>query len=159
MEFIINGVSKKHNPSQIRKIKEKFESKNVSENKDPDTAILFELFSKDVRPEDAVIQTKFNPKFVKQVWEEYLDMLGKQPVPKNVMKRLFEYGNTQLRPCDTYDKLLEAFEIAVESAKELSRFYFPCSICGHTVMLSDNIIKKTIQWMQSQWVCSPECAE
>lgn len=159
IEFIINGVSKRFNPYQIRKIKEKFESKTKSNNQDPDTALLFELFSKNVTPEQAVIQTKFNPQFVKNSWEQYLEMVRMQPVPKEVMKKLFHYGNSQLGPCNTYDRLLEAFSVAVEAAKELDRFYFPCSVCGIPVMLSENMINKTVQWMQGQWVCSPKCAE
>jgi len=157
MEFIINGVSKKHNPQQIRKIKEKFEPKDKSDNTDSDTALLFELFSKDIRPEDAVIQTKFYSKFVKQVWEEYLDMVGKETIPKEVIKKLFEYGSTEIRPCDTFDKLLRACDGLVESAKELERFYYPCRICDAPVILKEGIITSTIQWMQSQWVCSEEC--
>jgi len=159
IEFIINGISKRFNPYQIRKIKEKFESKTKSDNKDPDTALLFELFSKNVTPEQAVIQTKFNPQFVKNTWEQYLEMARMQPVPKEVMKKLFHYGNTQYSPCNTYDRLLEAFSAATEAAKELDRFYFPCSACGIPVMLSENMINKTVQWMQSKWVCSERCLE
>ena len=158
MEFIINGVSKRHNPSQIRKIKEKFKPKNKSDNIDSDTALLFELFSKDIRPEDAVIQTKFHSKFVKQVWEEYLDMVGNQSIPKDVMKKLYEYGSTEIHPCDTFDKLLQACNSLVESTKELNRFYYPCRICDDSVFLNDTIIRRTIQWMQDLWVCSDACA-
>ena len=159
MEFIINGVSKRHNPSQIRKIKEKFEPKNKSDNIDSDTALLFELFSKDIRPEDAVIQTKFNPKFVKQVWEEYLDMIGRESIPKEVIKKLFEYGCTQVIPCDTFDGLLKACDEWVEGYKELNRFYFPCRVCGDPVILDEYIIRRTIQWLQTKWVCTNACED
>ena len=158
MEFIINGISKRFNPYQLKKIKEKYETKNKPDNADPDTALLFELFSKSVTPEQVVIQTKFNPQFVKHSWEQYLEMVSLQPVPKEVMKKLFHYGNTQIIPCNTYDRLLEAFSGAVVAAKELNRFYFPCSGCGVPVMLGEEIINKTIKWMQSKWVCGDKCA-
>lgn len=159
IEFIINGISKRFNPYQIRKIKEKFESKTKSNNQDPDTALLFELFSKDVRPEDAVIHTKFNPKFVKQTWKEYLEMINGQQVPKYVMKKLFDYASNKYFSCNTYEKLLEVFKNAMEAEKELNRFYFPCLVCGIPVMLSENMINKTVQWMQCRWVCSESCLE
>jgi len=159
IEFVISGVTKRFNPYQIRKIKEKFESKTKSDNKDPDTALLFELFSKDVRPEDTVIHTKFNPKFVKQTWKEYLEMINEQQVPKDVMKKLFDYASSKYVPCNTYEKLLEVFKNAKKAVEELDRFYFPCPVCEIPVWLTDNIINKTVQWMQSEWVCSKRCLE
>ena len=85
-------------------------------------------------------------------------MINGQQVPKDVMKKLFDYASSKYVPCNTYEKLLEVFKNAREAEEELNRFYFPCLVCGIPVILSENMINKTAQWMQSQWVCSTECA-
>jgi len=158
IEFNISGISKKFNPYQIKKIKEKFEIPK-QDNKNPDKSILFELFEKGVCEIDAVIQTKFDPRFVNQVWMEYLEMKGLVTIPKDIQEKLFGLGNKVFSPCDTYDKVLGAFGDAIDLMKELDRFYIPCRVCDIPIILSENMIKQTTQWMQDKWVCSKICRQ
>ena len=157
-EFDINGISKKFNPYQIKKIKEKFETPE-SDNRNVDKAILFELFYKGVRVIDAVIQTKFDPKFVNQVWEEYLEIKGICTIPKYMHDKLFQFGETMLGRCKTYGDALKAFEHVADMSKELDRFYVPCRVCEVPMFLDENMITKTTQWMQNKWVCSKKCRQ
>jgi len=84
-------------------------------------------------------------------------MVDNQSIPKDVVKKLFEYGTTEVRPCDTFDKLLQACKSWISSAKQLERFYFPCRVCDDPVILDENIIRSTIRWMRTKWVCTPAC--
>ncbi len=152
IEFDINGILKKFNPYQIKKIKEKFESPKT-DNKNHDKATLFELFSKDVDLTDAVIQTKLDPKFVNDVYAEYLEMKNICIIPKVSYDQLLERGKKLTSECNSIDDVLSALEYGFVFLTELNRFHFPCRICSTPVMLDEEITQSTIRWMQTKWTC------
>ena len=158
IEFDINGILKKFNPYQIKKIKEKFESPKV-DNKNYDKATLFELFGKGVDLTDAVIQTKLDPKFVNDVYLEYLEMKNSCIIPKASYDQLLERGKKLKSGCNSIDDVLDALENGFDFLTELNRFYFPCRNCKTPVLIDEAIIRKTIRWMQTQWTCGFGCEE
>lgn len=155
IEFDINGISKKFNPYQIKKIKEKFEAP-ILDNKNQDKAVLFELFEKGDDVIKAVIETKLDPKFVNDTWMEYLEIKNIFTIPKSTYDQLIVHGR-RLGTCDTINDVLRMFETGIDASKELDRFYFPCRICQIPVIIDEQIIKTTIQWMQAKWTCSKQC--
>ena len=152
IEFDINGFLKKFNPYQIKKIKEKFESPKIN-NINAEKAILFELFSKGVDLADAVIQTKLDPKFVNDVYAEYLEMKNISIIPKSLYDELIQHGKNLESNCNTIDDVVHALDYGFECLTELNRFYFPCRFCNTPVIIDEEIIKGTIQWMQTKWTC------
>ena len=157
-EFDINGISKKFNPYQIKKIKEKFEIPK-NDNKNSDKAILFELFEQGVDVINAVIQTKLDPKFVNEVWIQYLEIKNIYTISESSYNQLLQHGKKIKSECNTIDDVLTALDDGFNYLTELNRFYFPCRVCKCPVIIDDHIIKTTIRWMQSQWVCSDECEQ
>ena len=155
-EFDINGILKKFNPYQIKKIKEKFETPKL-DNINSDKAILFEIFNKGDDVITAVIQTKLDPKFVNDTWMEYLEIKNICTISKSSFDQLLLYGKELVSSCNTINDVLKALENGIYASKELDRFYFPCRVCKCPVIIDDPIINQTIRWMQSKWLCSDKC--
>jgi len=155
-EFDINGILKKFNPYQIKKIKEKFETPKL-DNINSDKAILFEIFDKGDDVITAVIQTKLDPKFVNDTCMEYLEIKNICTIPKSSYDQLFQRGKKIKSQCNTIDDVLSALDNGFNYLTELNRFYFPCRFCKCPVIIDDQIINQTIRWMQSKWLCSDKC--
>ncbi len=158
IEIDINGILKKFNPYQIKKIKEKFEIPK-NDNRNTDKAVLFELFEKGVDVINAVIQTKLDPKFVNEVWIEYLEIKNICTISKSSYDQLFQRGKKIKSECNTIDDVLTALDDGFIYLTELNKFYFPCRVCKCPVIIDDQIINQTIRWMQSKWLCSDSCEQ
>lgn len=157
-EFDINGILKKFNPYQIKKIKEKFETPKL-DNTNSDKAVLFEIFDKGDDVITAVIQTKLDPKFVNDTWIEYLEIKNICTIPKFSFDQLLQSGKELVSSCNTINDVLKALENGIFASKELDRFYFPCRVCKCPVIIDDHIINTTVRWMQSKWLCSDKCEQ
>ena len=155
IEFDINGILRKFNPYQIKKIKEKFQTP-ILDNKNQDKAVLFELFNKDYDVIRAVIKTKLDPKFVNDTWMEYLEIKNIFTIPKSTYDQLIVHGR-EFGTCDTINDVLKQLKVGIDASKELNRFYFPCRVCQDPVIIDEHIIKTTIRWMQAKWTCSKQC--
>jgi len=84
IEFVIQGISRHSNITQISQIKKRFENKHKkeSEDKDPLTAFFFRQFDNRKKVKDVVIETGYKPKKVKKAHDEYLELEEKVIVPK-----------------------------------------------------------------------------
>jgi len=92
IEFIVNGVSRHHNPSNISKIKKKFENKN-SENVNDDSykeAKLLEIFVNDGDRVQAKIQTRYETELIERAWEIYVKWKGEKIISKSTFDELME---------------------------------------------------------------------
>lgn len=84
IEFIIQGISRRHNLSQISEIKKEFENKHnkEDEDKDPRTAFFFKQFDKGKTVKDVVKETDYKLEIVQKAYGEFLKLEEKTVVPK-----------------------------------------------------------------------------
>jgi len=150
MEFSINGVEKKYNPYQIKKIKEKFEPNNESNNKDPDKASVFALLKKGFSPCDVVIKTNLSPEFVQKTYQEFLEFEGKQVVPKQTIQNLLNLGTTYAR-CNNLQDLHWLLKGAIANAKDFFKLNFNCVGCGQPLFIDDELIEAARKYLEKHW--------
>lgn len=84
IEFVIQGIPRHYNITQISKIKKGFEAKYIEEDESKDlrTAFLFKQFDKDKSIIDVVKEKGYKLEIVKKAYDEYLELKGEIVVPK-----------------------------------------------------------------------------
>ena len=93
IEFNVKGISRHHNPSDISKIKKKFENKN-SENFNDDSykeAKLFELYENGHDMVQAKIQTRYDTELIERIWGLYVKWKGIRIIPKSTYDDFMEH--------------------------------------------------------------------
>ena len=92
IEFIVNGVSRRHNPSYISKIIKKLENKN-SENINDDSykeARVLEIFVNGGDRIQAKIQTRYDTELIERVWELDVKWKGEKIISKSTFDELMQ---------------------------------------------------------------------
>jgi len=151
--FNVNGNIKRFNPSQISKIKAKYEENQAQNAHDADKSLVFKMFRKDKNPTDVVIETGLNFDYVKKAYEEYLEYEEKELVPKKWLENLVEIAGyvfvwTQE---EKLSYINEAFSIAKESHLELEKHIFYCCKCGQETAISNKVLKAASNYLSKNW--------
>jgi len=150
VEFLINNTIRRFNPSQIHKIKEKFEPKIVSSNQDPDKALVFNLFKKGTSPTDVLIQTGLSFEFVDKAYAEFLEFEKKVVVPAWFEEYLYDLAFT-MRECDGLNEVYACLKEAVDSYVELQKHVYSCSQCGEPIKMREKSLEDAMQYLSSKW--------
>jgi len=158
--FDVNGTVKRFNPSQISKIKAKYETSQAQNGHDPDKSMIFKMFRKGKNPTDVLIETGLNFEYVKKAYEEYLEFEGHEIVPKSWIENLLEIAGYVFVWTEE-EKLTyinEAFSIAKESHLELEKHVYNCCNCGKEMPIKDKSLKDACNYLSLRW-CHEECPE
>lgn len=141
--FDIAGNVKRYNPSQISKIKAKFEPKLPENNRDPDKATVFALFKKNKKPTDVIIETGLSYEYVKKSYEEYLSFEKKIIIPKHWLDNLEDtaYYVIDIDGKTKLEHIRSALSIAKDSHLELRSHIYYCCGCEEPITIKD----KTLQ--------------
>ena len=74
-KYKIDGIIKKFSISELSKIKQEISGQTInSKDKDPNAALLFELFTKNISQHEAVVKTHLSPEYVREKHEQFLQM-------------------------------------------------------------------------------------
>ena len=149
-EFVINGVVKRFNPSQISQIKGKFEAKSGTNNLDPDKAKVFKLFKKGLTSTDVLIQTGLSFEFVDKAHEEFLEFENKVIVPHWVEEHLFELA-TEIRECNNWNDVYRCMKETVESHNKLQKHYYFCCKCSNPMPIREKSLQDAIDYLSGKW--------
>lgn len=152
MSFPIDSKIRRFNPSQIHKIKEKYEPNIIPVNRDSDKALAFKKMKEGISDDEIVIQTELPFEYVRNARQEYLECLDKVEVPKSVIKNLFEHVNPY-SGCKNFNELEKGVKLAVEAAWELERFYPPCLECDVPMIFCNQDWNGAIRWLQENHQC------
>ena len=151
--FDIAGNVKRYNPSQISKIKAKFEPKLPENNRDPDKATAFTLFKKNKKPTDVIIETGLSYEYVKKSYEEYLSFEEKMLVPKYWINNLAEFAS-YIRDPSGSNKLGDihyAFSVAKDSQLELKSHIYYCCGCEEPITIKDKTLQAACDYLSQKW--------
>jgi len=157
VKFAINGNSRRFNPSQISKIKAKFEEKQQkikdetkAENKDENKAIVFELFKKGAKPIDVIIKTRLEYAFVKKSYEEFLEMDGKKTVPSWFESGLYELSGG-IKHCKNITDVYHCIQNAFNAYDELQTHVFFCSRCKESISIRGQTLDDASRYLSEKW--------
>lgn len=139
VSFLIEGLGmKRFSISEISKIKSEFlggnrnETSN-SENSREGKSEIFRLIKNETNLEDIVILTGKDPKFVKETFEEYMNLKNLSPsLVEEIMKILNQRG---IRINDT-KMLIPFITKTIEAYKFLNILQYQCCICKKPMSLS-----------------------
>jgi hypothetical protein len=74
-KYKIDGVFKRFSISELTKIKQQSAGQTIdSKDKDPNAALVFELFAKGKSQYDVVVKTKLSPDYVSEKYEQFSHM-------------------------------------------------------------------------------------
>lgn len=151
--FDIVGNVKRFNPSQISKIKAKFEPKLTENNRDPDKATVFALFKKNKKPTDVIIETGLSYEYVKKSYEEFLEFENKMLVPKYWIDNLEGFANsvTDIHGNNKLGHIHYAFSVAKDSHLELQKHIYFCSICGEEMKIKGKSLQAASDYLSQSW--------
>ena len=151
IEFEIEGQIKRFNPAQIRRIKEKFESKTKPENRDPDKAKAFKLFRKGFQPHLVLEKTKLPYSNVKEAWEQYLEFTKKKTVPDYFVNNIVNITK-EIRKGNSYQDILDALWQICYAYDELKTHEYPCYNCGILIPIRGKSLEDAIEHLtESKW--------
>ncbi|AJW71035.1 hypothetical protein [Nitrosopumilus adriaticus] len=151
--FDISGNIKRYNPSQISKIKAKFEPKLPENNRDPDKAKVFSLFKKNKKPTDVIIETGLNYEYVKKSYEEYLEFEEKMLVPKYWINNLVNYadGISEQVGKNKLGHIHYALSVAHNSHVELQKHIYYCCVCEEQIPIKDKTLQAACDYLSQKW--------
>jgi len=156
-KFSINGNSRRFNPSQISKIKAKFEEKqqkikseNKAENKDENKALVFALFKKGTKPIDVIIKTRLDYAFVKKSYEEFLEMDSKKTVPSWFESGLYELSGS-IKHCKNITDVYHCIQDAFNAYDELQEHVFFCSRCEEPISIRGQTLDDASKYLSGKW--------
>lgn len=151
--FDISGNIKRFNPSQISKIKAKFEPKLPENNRDPDKATVFSFFKKNKKPTDVIIETGLSYEYVKKSYEEFLEFEKKVIIPKYWLDDLEDAGYYVIYS-DGENKLehiRNAFITAKDSYLELESHIYYCCKCEEPIPIKDKTLQAACDYLSQNW--------
>lgn len=149
-EFVVDGVVKRFNPSQISQIKAKFEAKSGSNNQDPDKAKVFKLFKKGLTPTDVLIQTGLSYDFVNKAYQEFLEFEKRVTVLKWVEEYFFELA-WDIKECNNWNDVYSCMKKAVESHRELKEHFYYCCECGEQIPIRGKSLEDARNYLSERW--------
>lgn len=151
--FDIAGNVKRFNPSQISKIKAKFEPKLPENNRDPDKATVFALFKKNKKPTDVIIETGLSFEYVKKSYTEFLEFEGKMLVPKFWIDNLEGFANfiTEPHGNNKLGNIHYAFSVAKNSHLELESHVYNCCVCEEVMPIKDKSLQSASEHLSKSW--------
>lgn len=161
VKFPINGNERRFNPSQISKIKAKFEQKNTEnktqnkdsskeENKDDNKAKVFALFKKGTSPVDVLIKTRLDYDFIKKSHEQYLEMAKKKTVPEWFVSNLYDEANN-IKQCNNITDVFHCINTAFQSHYELEEHVYFCSECGDPIPIRGKSLGDASVYLSTKW--------
>ena len=157
VKFSINGNSRRFNPSQISKIKAKFEEKeqqikneNKTENKDENKALVFELFKKGTTPIDVIIKTRLDYNLIKKSHEEFLEMDSKKIIPSWFESILYELSD-DIKPCKNITDVYHCIQDAFDAYAELQKHVFFCSRCKEPISIKGQTLDDASKYLSNKW--------
>jgi len=129
--FDVNGTVKRFNPSQISKIKAKYEQNQAQNTRDPDKSRCFKLFRKGKSPVDVVIETGLSYEYVKKAHKEFLESEDKVMIPAwfyEDVRFLAGYpGYSQ-----TLENATKVMYELIESDQVIQSIFSNCTVCGNS---------------------------
>lgn len=156
--FLINGIVKHFNPSQISKIKTKFEPKIDTKNLDLDKAKVFKLFKKGMKPTNVLIKTGLGYDFVDKAHREFLEFENRVIVPQwfeEYMYNLaFKVGDVNNLP-EVYRKL----RAAVDSHLLIKKFPIICNDCKKPFYFDENAFREARLYLMREKWCGEDCRD
>ncbi|MCH8972860.1 MAG: hypothetical protein IH814_01830 [Thaumarchaeota archaeon] len=135
LKFDINGETYSLNPSKIKKIEAKFESK-IQEMEPSRESRMFKLFKRDSTPTNVVINTGFTPDEVALTYTKFLEFKGTKEIPKRTENLLFSIMHEFEGGVRTYEEFIEVFKMIVEAALNYYQFKVTCRYCGGVIQLT-----------------------
>lgn len=150
IEFVINGVVKHFNPSQISQIKAKFEAKSGLNHQDPDKAKVFKLFKSGQMTTNVLIETGYSFEFVKKAYDEFLEFEKMVAVPKWFEESVYDLLY-DIRICKNWNDVYHGISDAVSSHKELEEHYFNCSRCSDLIPIRGKSLHAAINYLSKNW--------
>lgn len=151
--FDIAGNIKRFNPSQISKIKAKFEPKSPENHLDQDKSKVFALFKKNKKPTDVIIETGLSYEYVKKSYEEFLSLEKKVVIPKYWLDNLEEFAS-YIRESSGNNKLGDihyAFSVAKDSHLELKSHVYYCSGCEEPMPINGKSLQSACDYLSQRW--------
>jgi hypothetical protein len=157
VKFSINGNLRRFNPSQISKIKAKFEQNNQkikdetkAQNKDENMAKVFELFKRGTAPIDVIIKTRLDYDFIKKSYEQYLEMSKKKTVPEWFVSSLYDSSNN-IKQCTSITDVFHCIDSAFEAYHELQEHIFFCSKCEESIPIRGETLDDASKYLSGKW--------
>ena len=138
VSFQIEGLgTKRFSISEIAKIKNEFLGGSRNEpsldNSKEDKSEIFRLIKNGTKLEDIVISTRKDPKFVKETFDEYMDLKNLSPsLDEELMQVLYKNG---IKVNDT-KTLIPFITKTVEAYKILNILSYECGVCKKPISLS-----------------------
>lgn len=151
--FDIVGNIKRFNPSQISKIKAKFEPKPAENHLDQDKSKVFALFKKNKKPTDVIIETSLSFDYVKKAYEEYLEFEKQMIVPKFWINNLEKFADSITNP-DGKNKLGHihyALSVAAKSHLELQTHIYYCCVCKKPMSIKNESLQSACDYLSQKW--------
>lgn len=151
--FDIAGNIKRFNPSQISKIKAKFEPKPSENHLDQDKSKVFSLFKKNKKPTDVIIETGLSFEYVKKAYEEFTELEGKMVVPKFWINNLenFADGISEKTGKNVLGHIHYAFSVAHNSHVELQSHIYYCCVCEEQIPIKDKTLQAACDYLSQKW--------
>ena len=148
--FEVNGTVKRFNPSQISKIKAKYEQNQAQNGHDADKSMVFKKFRDGKSIINVVIETGLNYEYVKKAYEEFLESEDKIPVPKwfywEIMW-LAGYPGYSV----TFENVIKVMYELIESDQRVQEFVFNCNRCGGDAQIDGKALEDAQQYLSSKW--------
>ena len=149
--FDINGTVKRFNPSQISKIKAKYEQNQAQNGHDADKSMVFKMFRKDKNPTDVVIETGLNFDYVKKAHEEFLEFEDKILIPRWFYDKVEEIACCIEEDPHTLPRISYCLDQLEQAYEEYKNYVYTCSICGKDSQIKDETLKDAQQYIASRW--------
>lgn len=151
LKFDINGEIYSLNPSKIKKIEAKFESK-IQEMEPSRESRMFKLFKRDSTPTNVVINTGFTPDEVALTYSKFLEFKNKTIILKHIEQSLFSLMHKINPDIRTYEELLEILKMIVEDVLIYYSLKYPCHYCGELIQFNSDEREKVIDFLiESGW--------
>ena len=138
VSFQIEGLgTKRFSISEIAKIKNEFlgGSRNETslENSKEGKSEIFRLIKNGTKLEDIVISTRKDPKFVKETFDEYMDLKNLSPSLDEELMQVLNKNGIKVNDTKT---LIPFITKTVEAYKILNILSYECGVCKKPISLS-----------------------
>lgn len=151
MTFIINDITKRYNPHQIRQIKDKHIQKSNNNNLDPEKALCFKLFKNGFSPSDVVIKTKLAPQFVQKAYQEFLEFEDKEVFSKKEIQDLYDFVKMKMGWGKSLKDIKFIFKILFHHHDDYMKLFFDCVGCGEPMDIDDKMLAYARNYLAKNW--------
>lgn len=139
-KYLVNDEEIKLNVPKIKKIHEKSKVEITEIHKDSNKALVFKYFKEGMEPSDVVIETELPAKYVKDAYNEYLEMNDLISITFEQYDRIFCYA-WRIHQSHNFNENCDSIEQAVNSHEELKEHVFYCSKCNEEIPIAGQPLK------------------